>query len=173
MWLKLLGCSLVIISGTAVGFQLAGWCGERVKQLNQLMAGLISLKSLVISVAMPLPEALARCTAGISGPVADMFKDSAVILSNRGWLRPGQALKLAIEEQGENLAFAKPELNVLAVFAANLGNMNRTEQEKHFAMAQEQLAKIERYAARSRDQNSKMYRYLGVCGGMALAILLV
>ena len=71
------------------------------------------------------------------------------------------------------LAIDKPEKEILTILGANLGAMNREEQNKYITMIQEQLEKLEQEAVRKRDLNTKMYRYLGVCGGLVVVILLV
>jgi stage III sporulation protein AB len=71
------------------------------------------------------------------------------------------------------LVLEKPELELLSVLGANLGAIDRIEQEKYLNMIQEQLRQLEAEAAHISGQNSKMYRYLGICGSLAIVILLV
>ena len=79
----------------------------------------------------------------------------------------------ALAVGGGQLAWERPERETLLLFGANLGPTGREEQQKYLAMVLDQLRRIEHEALRLRDQNVKMYRYLGVCGGLATAILLV
>lgn len=172
MWLKMLGSLLVIVASVSIGFKLAEQYAERPRQIRQLISCLSALKSHINYTAIPLPDALTQCTGGIAGPVAELFHNMASILVNNGWLTPQAALKQALTES-DKLALSQPEKEVLAVFSANLGGMNREEQHKSLDLAQEQLARIQYEAERLCEQNVKMYRYLGICGGLAVVIILV
>jgi len=173
MWLKILGSLLVVMTGIYIGFKLSSRCSERPRQIRQMVSCLVSLKSYINYVSMPLTEALVKCTTGTEGPVAKFFYKTADLLELNGWMTPQQAISQVLQEMETQLAIEKPEIEILSILGANLGTMNREEQQKYLNMIQEQLEKLEQEAIRTRDQNSKMYRYLGVCGGLVVVILLV
>jgi len=170
--LKLLGSLLVVIAGTWAGFALAGRYCERPRQIGQLIGCLTALQSYVNYASMPLPEALVHCGNQVEGPVRELFHHTAKTLSACGWLSPRQALAGALEE-APRLAFNSPEKEVLLQLGANLGFTDRGEQQKYLTMVLQELGRIEQESRRARDQNAKMYRYLGICGGLAVVILLV
>ena len=173
MWLKIIGSVLVVMAGGAMGFKLANRYSERPRQIQQLIGCLAALKSYISYVSLPLSEALARSAEGVEGAVADLLHTTANILEDQGWLTPQEALQTAFLQTGGDLVFEKPELEILSVLGANLGLLNREEQQQYICMVQEQLRNIEQDAIRAREQNVKMYRYLGVCGSLALVILLL
>jgi len=78
-----------------------------------------------------------------------------------------------MKENASILALENPEIELLLALGANLGSLNREEQQKYLSMVQDELRKIELEAVKLREQNVKMYCYLGVCGSLALVILLV
>lgn len=172
MWLKLAGAIIVLVSATGIGFKLADRLNERPRQIRHLISCIGALKSYIGYVSLPLADALINCTNGTSGAVNDLFHKMGRILIENGWMTPNEALKAAISDN-PSLAFESPELEVLSVLAANLGSTGRDDQKNCLSMVQEQLGKIEQDAIRIRDQNSKMYRYLGVCGGLAIVIVLI
>ncbi len=173
MWVKLLGSAMVIAAGTGLGFGLAQRYSERPRQIGQLIGCLTALGSYVNYAALPLAEALARAAGGLNGPVGDFLRRAAANLADRGWLSPREALEEALADGKRQLAWERPERETLLLFGANLGATGREEQQKYLAMVLEELRRIEHEALRLRDQNAKMCRYLGVCGGLATAILLV
>ncbi|MEG6585626.1 stage III sporulation protein AB [Dendrosporobacter sp. 1207_IL3150] len=173
MWLKLLGSIFVIITGTYIGFKLASRCSTRPQHIRQIISCIVSLKSYINYVSMPLPDALVKSTAGTEGPVSVFFRDTAALLEFNGWMNPQQAIKEVLGKMEDKLAIEKPEREILSLLGANLGSMNREEQNKYLNMIQEQLENIEQEAVKTRDQNSKMYKYLGVCGGLAVVILFI
>lgn len=162
----------MIIVSTGIGFSLANRCNERPRQIRQIISCVGSLKAYINYVSLPLSEALIKCTYGTHGAIAELFKRTAAIIEENGWMTPQEAIEQAIKENNE-LVLEKPELEVLAAFGANLGLTNREEQSTYLNLVQDQFIKIEADALKLRDQNSKMYRYLGICGGLAVVILLI
>lgn len=171
MWFKFIGSILILLAGTLLGFNMAARYTERPRQIRQLIACLASLKAYISYAAIPLPEAMSACTSGARGAVLELFQTTAAILLDRGWLSPKEALEEALSKTPD-LVFERPELELIELLGANLGVIDRIEQEKYLSMIQEQLRQLETEAARCSAQNSKMYRYLGVCGSLAIVILL-
>ncbi|CQR74049.1 stage III sporulation protein SpoAB [Sporomusa ovata DSM 2662] len=172
MWLKILGSLLIIVAGTAMGFSVAARYVERPRQIRQLISCLSALQSHINYAAIPLPGALSQCTSGIAGPVADFFNTMSLLLLNNGWLTPQAAMDQALMES-KQLVLNQPEREILTVFSANLGSMDREEQHKSLELVQEQLSRIQYEAEKLCEQNVKMYRYLGLCSGLAIVIILV
>lgn len=173
MWLKLVGGTLVLLVSSWIGFQLAARCNGRPQQIRQIVSCLGSLKSYITYAYLPLHEALIQCTHGTYGPVADLFHHTATLLEKNTGLSPQQAITTVLNEMQGQLMLKRPELETLEILGANLGIMNRQEQGNYLSMMIEQLEKFESEAAKLRDLNTKMYRYLGICGGLAIVILLV
>ncbi|MCE5287352.1 MAG: stage III sporulation protein AB [Pelosinus sp.] len=171
MWLKLVGSLFIIIAGSLLGFNVAARYAERPRQIRQLITCLASLKAYISYAAIPLPEALIACTGGAKGVISDFFLKTAAILTKCGWLTPQEAMEQALQVPG--LVLEKAEVELLAVLGANLGAVDRIEQEKYLNMIHEQLQQLEIEAAQLSARNSKMYRYLGICGSLTIVILLV
>lgn len=173
MWLKVIGSMLVLTAATYCGFKLSQRCSERPQQLRQIISCIVSLKSYINYISMPLPEALVKSTAGTASPVAELFTQIASVLGKNVWMKPQQAIAQVLADMENRLALDKPEHEILIMLGANLGSLNREEQSKYLDMIEEQLKKLEQEAVRSRELNTKMYRYLGVCSGLVIVILLV
>lgn len=173
MWLKITGGFLVLFVSSYIGFKLAARCSTRPQQIRQVISCLSSLKSYMTYASLPLHEALLQCSHGIQGPVADFFHHIGVILEENSMVSPQQAIHAALDEMKGKLVLQSSEVEVLKNLGANLGIMNRQEQSNYLVMIMKQLERFEDEAVRLRDLNTKMYRYLGVCGGAAIVILLV
>lgn len=173
MWLKLAGCVLVITAATIWGFSLAARFSSRPQQVRQLINGIVALKSYIRYASTPLAEAFSLSARGLCGSVAELFLAIGQLLRQDASLTPQQAISHALASLSERLALKRQERDAFILFAASLGQMNREEQERYCDMLMAQLEKIEQDALTFRDQNVAMYRYLGVCGGMAIAILLI
>jgi stage III sporulation protein AB len=172
MWLKILGSILIIITSTYIGFSLASRYAERPRQIRQLISCLSALKSHITYAAVPLPEALSQCTCGLTGPVADFFHTTSLLLLHNAWLTPQAAIAQVLKDS-KQLVFNQPEWELLTSFSATLGSMDRTEQQKSLELIHDQLSRIQQDAETRCEQNVKMYRYLGVCSGLAIVIILV
>ncbi|KYZ77530.1 stage III sporulation protein AB [Anaerosporomusa subterranea] len=173
MWLKLTGSILVIAAGGLMGFSLAARYQNRPKQVRQLINGIVALKSYIRYASTPLAEAFSESARGLSGVICEVFTTIGKFLRWEAALTPQEAITRALETSGDQLALKRQEKEAFILFGANLGKMNREEQERYCDMLMSQLEKIEHDALALRDQNVAMYRYLGVCGGMTVAILLI
>jgi stage III sporulation protein AB len=173
MWLKLVGSTMVIGAGTAIGFGLARSCSERPRQISQLMHCLVALKSFIGYVSMPLPEAFHRCSAGVEGPIGDFLRRAAEILETNSQVTPGEAIEEALKQEDSKLYFHSAELDVLQALGANLGILHHGEQENYLSLVQEQLENIRRGAESVRDKNCKLYRYLGLCSGLLIVLVMI
>lgn len=173
MWLKLAGSLLVILSGTVLGFQWARRYQDRPRQIAQIISYLASLKSHINYALLPLPEALEKSAAGIPGPIADFFLQVSLKLRQTGWITPAEAINEVLHASENKLALADPEQDILRIFGANLGQVNREEQYKLIIVVEAEMQKIWQEAVQDRDKNVKMYQYLGICGSLALVILLL
>ncbi|MDL2280856.1 stage III sporulation protein AB [Selenomonadales bacterium OttesenSCG-928-I06] len=173
MFLKIAGSLLILIAGTCLGFKLASNFSERLRQIRQLLSCFVALKSQISYMSCPINEALFNCTNGLDGPVADLFRKTSGILTEKSWLTPQEALILAFKEKQENLVLLKTEVEILEILFANLGASDRQDQEKALEMAEFQLIQVQKDAELSSSKNIKMYRYLGVCVSLAIIILLI
>ena len=173
MWMKIAGGVLVLFVSSYIGFKLAARCNGRPQHIRQMISCLGSLKSYITYANLPLSEALMESTHGVYGPVADFFQRVGRTLEEKHIVSPQQVISRILTEMKGQLLFQSAEIEILGILGANLGIMNRQEQGNYITMTIEQLEKLAIEASRLRDLNTKMYRYLGVCGGVAIVILLV
>lgn len=173
MLFKISGACLVIIAGSALGFQMARRYSERPQQIRQFISCLSTLQSYIVYAALPLNEALRCCAEGLEGIVGDIFRRTGELMSDNPVLSPEDAFAAAQAEYRRQLTFQKAEQELIKLFSAHLGMLNRDEQGKKLCLIQEQLESIVQEAQQMRDSNVKMYRYLGVCGSLAIVIMLV
>ena len=170
--MKLAGSILVIAAGASMGFNMAARYKDRPQHIRQLINGVVALKSYIRYASTPLAEAFCQSAKGLSGSVCALFEAIGIYLRQEAALTPQEAIVKSMSSHNQ-LALKQQEREAFILFGANLGQMNREEQERYCDMIIAQLEKIERDALMLRDQNVAMYRYLGVCGGMTVAILLI
>lgn len=173
MWLKVAGSILLLSASIAIGFHYAWRYAERPRQIRQLLSCLAALQSYICVSAIPLGDALRLCAGGIEGPIARLFHRTGCALADNAQLTPQIAFWQNYQDMRKQLLLEKTEIEIIQLFSTNLGMMNREEQQKKLMLIQGQLQKVEQEALSQRDPNMKMYRYLGVCGGLAAVIMLI
>lgn len=173
MVLKLAGSLLVLFAGAALGFRRASRCAARPRQLRQLIGCVTSLKAQTSYAAAPLPEGLRACCAGAERAVSAFFCRAAAQLEARCTATPREAFDAALAAGGEALSLAAEDRALLLLLACNLGNTDRAEQRDYLTMVEKRLEILAREAAEARDRNCRMYRCLGICGGLFVVLLLI
>jgi stage III sporulation protein AB len=169
--MKLVGILLIIISTTLWGFNQARTYTLRPRQLQQLKTGLQLLQTEVSYGVTPLPRAFARLAAKLEEPIADFFSQARQGL-NAG-LTAKQAWKKAVVEVNPQTALQDKDRQVLLELGYNLGQSNSEGQVRHLKLARNNLDNLHQEAIDERDKKVKMWRYLGVLGGLLIAILLL
>jgi stage III sporulation protein AB len=169
--IKLLGSCLIMLVSSYIGFAMALRCSRRPQEINQLIQCLVSLKSYIGYAVLPLDQALVQCTQGVKGQGAMIFKHMGASLKADARITPQEALDFVLGNM-RSLSLEDAERDLLRYFAANLGTMNCKEQEKMLDVVRVQFEKLEQEAMRLKNLNTKLYRYLGICGGLAVVILL-
>lgn len=173
IWFKLVGGAFVVFAGGSIGFMMASRCAARPDQLRQILSAVATLKSYMNYASAPLADGLDQCADGAGEAVARFFRSAAASLRADYTLSPREAVERAIKDCGACLALEKADLEALILFGCNLGAMDKKEQQSHLTMIEKRLEILEREAAALRDRNSKMYRYLGICGALTVVLLLI
>lgn len=173
MWLKCVGCLLIILAGSALGFRYANRYEERLQQIKQLTSCLTTLESYIEHVAMPLAKAFAQIVQGLEGPIAELFTRTALAMEHSRQLSPVDALEENFEQLKDDIRLEQPERELLLLLVTKLTVINSKGHSAYFSMTLKQLQDIEEQARQNQVVNVKMFRYLGICGSLILVILLL
>lgn len=170
--LKTVASALIVLTTTAIGFDIARRYRDRPQHLRQLQSALQGLATEISYGATPLPEAFASLAATHQPPISVMFKAAAISLA-----RPGSTAAAAWQVGLEALlcesAVNNSDLVVVRQLGSVLGLSDRRDQERHLLLAVQHLQREEARAEHERRQNERMWRYLGVLSGLLLVIVLV
>lgn len=169
---KLLGAGLTLAACTGIGFTLAREYTERPRQLRAIESALQMLETEIVYGATPLTEALDHIAAGCDPGVTVLFQQTAKELRQAGGCTAGEAWRQALDAFYQASAVKTADIAVLKRLGASLGLSDRRDQEKHLKLAREQLRQEIRLAEELALKNSRLYRYLGVLGGLALVLVL-
>ncbi len=173
LWLvKLIASSLILATTTKIGFDVARRYRERPEHLRQLQSVLQGLATEIAYGATPLPEAFSNLASTHSPPAQVMLRAAATSLSQPG-CTAATAWQVGIDALLKVSAITASDLAIVQQLGAVLGLSDRRDQERHLLLAVQHLQREEARAEQERQQNERMWRYLGVLSGLMLVIVLV
>lgn len=170
--LKILGSLIVIGASGIIGFLYSRVYGERVRQLREIQYSLNMLETEIMYNATPLAEALMNISKD-GGSIKGLFVKMAEILRGKKTDGVLEAYKMSYEESKMYLCFNREEADIIAAFMQSLGGSDIEGQKKNFNLTIKKLEEFEKKADEVRNKNEKLYRYLGVCLGVLIVIILV
>jgi len=168
--LEIAGFLAVVGASTAAGNIVAGIYRARVRQLGHLRTALGLLETEITYAASALPAALERVAAGLEGPVADILARAAALVRSGEGLAPGEAWERAVREIYPATALRAEDIDPVLALGSHLGLTDRDDQRRHLRLAAERLEAREKAAREERSSAERMWRYLGLLGGLALAV---
>lgn len=171
--LKLIGSLIVIISASLIGFSYATIYSQRVKHIRDIQYALNMLESEIIYTATPLIEALYSIASKSSENVAKLFTKMAELLKDKRIDSVFGAFDEAYKQTKSELFFEKEEVDIIASFMQSLGNSDIEGQKKNFNITIKKLEGFEKKADEMKAKNEKLFRYLGVCSGVLIVIILI
>lgn len=170
--MRFAGIILIVASAGTVGFRYARGLRRRCRFLRQLMDALQLLKNEIAVCATPLPQAFALMAVAADGPLEQLFTAAARAMDRSHWTTPLMAVQEALAQTPE-LPESDPAAQTLVDLAARLGRYDTDSQLQGIDMAVLRLTELLRQAEIERSTRSKTYQTLGICAGLALAILLL
>jgi stage III sporulation protein AB len=171
MVIKIIGAVVILGSTSIIGFSLARDCSKRPGILRELQAALQMLENEICYMSNLLSDAFMRIYKASNTDAAILFKDAADRLNLLG-TTAYEAWETAVNDQYARLSLKKEDKAILLNFGKMLGNSDLDGQISNIRLTASQLKLQELKAEETRKKNEKMYRSLGVLGGLALIIIL-
>lgn len=146
---------------------------RRYVQLKECYKAISLLQNEVIYNSTPIPEAL----ESIGKKLKDNFSDIVVHVAKK--LEEGLyenvfiAFKSEYKEMEEEFYFEKEDESILEDFVKSLGESGVYGQDKIFKLVLENLQINIDEAFEISKKNTKLYKYLGICVGLMIFILLL
>lgn len=163
---------MIILASSAIGFDIARRYRDRPQHLRQLQSALQGLATEISYGATPLPEAFASLAATQREPISSLFREAAAVLAQSG-STAAEAWQAGLDALVHVSVINNRDLVVVRQLGAVLGLSDSRDQERHLLLAVQQLQGEEIRAEQERQQNERMWRYLGVLSGILLVIVLV
>lgn len=167
--MKILGLALVSLTPVIIGLYYAGRGRCRLADLRQLKKALEVLQGEISFAFTALPEAAEHVASRVEEPVSGLFASFAAALSGGG----GSAAEAWGQALGRTRLFLEEEdAECLRAFGKTLGYLDRDLQIGAIRTVLGQLADRENFLAEKQRKDGKLYRNLGILGGLLVAVLL-
>lgn len=173
MFLKLLGSLMVLGASTYLGFALSAQCGRRPHELRTLQGLLQILENEMGYMSNLLCSAFERIAASSHDSVTVFFTQTVDILRRGDGTSASKAWEEAVKGNIGETSLNREDGEILLSFGNMLGSSDLEGQIKNIRLTLAQLKVQEEKAEESRKQNGKLYRNIGVLGGIAIVILLI
>lgn len=144
---------------------------RRPREIRALMGALLLLQAEIGYAVAPLGEALWRVAARADPAVAPLFRRAAAYLAENPGCTAAEALQEAVAAASPVLALRQEDLDALRDLGAALGNSDRDDQVGHISLALERLRATATAAEADACRYARLYKTLGFCAGLGLAIL--
>ena len=168
---KIMGALLMVGACSYTGYVFSQRFIDRYRQLTVLRMGLEILSSEISYMRTPLPTAFKKIALRLEEPAAGIFFTAGRKLET-GEAHPRQAWREALEETREKTALTPEDLRVLGQLGVVLeGDGDSTGQVRQLKLLEGEVERLVLEAEREKNKNVRVWRYLGLLGGLAFAIL--
>lgn len=165
------GIILLMGAGSALGFYKAYELKRRVQEIILLQNAFRLLETEIYHTRTPVPLAVDRVSCRLPNVMRQFFEQVRDSMAKER-LPLYQAWEQAMMDLERQSALCQDELDAIHSFGQSLGTGDAEEQLKHFLLLQQRLQFALDQAERNCAQNVRIWQYMGVCGSMAIALLL-
>ena len=170
--LKLIGLSLILAASGAVGAGLAGTVRRQQAQTLALIAALLRIRHELQYRLTPLPEIFAALGGSRNREIAEFFSRLAALLSSAQTCTVGYACRQALRRT-EGLCIPAGVRTALMSLFDTLGKYDLDGNLQALDLALGRLREEARQLQGSAAARCKTYVTLGVCTGLAVAVILI
>lgn len=167
--LKLIGGLMIVLAAGWMGLAPAARLRRRQQLLEQLDGALGLMRAELTSSLTPLPDLFKKLALSFDGAAAQLFDQLSADMRS-------QPLSTPLHVMRKNLPALRlePRENAILLELANaLGCYDLESQQRVLDSAQARLRQAEERCCRQLATQAKSWGALGICTGLALAIVLV
>jgi len=170
--IRVLGMVLTLAASAALGLYLSSLAKFRQQDLLEFKKALLILKSEIEYIAAPLPEAISNIASRTSNPVSKIFTHFAQSLRDNDEGETAYQLWIeAIQAHKKESFLKKGDWELIEGFGKTLGYLDKQMQIDSIKFTTDYLDSQVAELQAVGDKNQKMYRSLGVIGGILLLVV--
>lgn len=171
--LKIIGCMLVIISSTAIGFYFSNDMRCRIEDLRELRKLISLLRGDIRYANTPLPEAISAIARRNKGNFERFFANTCTKLHELSGLTFSDIWKEAVEKELMNTSLAKKDKFHLIQFGESLGYLDKDMQMNTLDLYISQLEDAITELSKTVKEKSYLYNTLGIMAGIFISIVML
>ncbi|NLJ55902.1 MAG: hypothetical protein GX334_02505 [Firmicutes bacterium] len=171
--LKCLGAALIITAAYVYGNGISFYYRQRVQQLEELLIGLELFYTEVSYGLTPLPRAFMNIGARLKEPVGAIFCDAAREMQKNRGLSARECWQNALKNSAALLSLSPGGSQLLERLGLAWGKGDKNDQLRQVKLIKELLRQAHREAQAELQKNDKVWKYLGLLGGITLVIFLL
>lgn len=173
MLFKITGSVVVVLSFAFLGLVMSEDIRKRPHQLRELQSMLQMFENQISYLSNVISEAFERICKVCPSETSIFFRRTIEILYEEKSVSASEAWQRAVLQNIKKTSLNKEDEQVLIEFGKMLGGSDLEGQIKNIRLTQTQLGIQEKKAEDSRGKNEKMYKSLGILGGIAVVIVLI
>lgn len=171
MFIKILASIFIILAGFMFGVNMSEHQKIRMNELNSIKKALLLLKSQINYSLESLPTALINISKKSEKPIKNTFEMISKRLIQKD--KNGIAKIWAEEFKNINTDLSKEDIETIADFGKALSSLDRKLQIDNIDIVINYIDKTVEFIASKNEQESKMYKSLGVLAGILLVVLMI
>ncbi len=158
----------IFIASFSIGTLISKKYSSRVQELKKMKNALNICKTKMKFTYQPIPEIFEDIANSTDGNVKRIFEEACKQIQETS---AGEAWKQAIQNMESN--FTREDKEILKSFSKLLGKTSIEGQLSEIELTSEFLDTQIRKAELERNKNEKLYKTLGLVGGLGLVIILM
>ncbi len=169
--MQFLGMAFVVCGTSAMGLRMAWAVRREIQVLEQLTSQLQTMRGEISYHRTPLPQVMAQLSNQSKGGVANFWKEVGTYLKSGAVSTVFEGVRLGLSHMPAT-QFSTTVENILKALARGLGQFQLETQVGAIDLALERLEKTTDRCRREQAGRVKSYCTLGICGGLAMVIML-
>ncbi|MDF2951843.1 MAG: hypothetical protein K0S18_1426 [Anaerocolumna sp.] len=173
LWIKIIGCILIITSCTGMGWYFSSELKNRISDLRDLRKIIILLRGDIRYANTPLPEAVQALSVRQEGKYKVFLSEIAEKLNELGGKSFQSIWKETIDKKLDNTSLSKKDLEHLGQLGENLGYLDKDMQINTLDLYLSQIEEEIKELTRNVKEKTYLYNSLGVMGGIFITIIML
>lgn len=170
--LRLFAAGLIVLGSSIFGFGASSAVKRQMKTLRDLQTALFSMKNEMLYSMAELPDLLLLLSQKVRGAVGSWLLSSGRKLQNEPTASVTDVMMECLE-CNDAMTYSNATRSILYTLCLSLGKLDADGQIRAIDKALEELTAQRKYMEENRDLRVKSYRILGICAGLALAVVLL
>ncbi len=171
--MKIIGCILVVVSSTGMGFYFSNEIRCRIEDLKELRKLIVLLRGDIRYANTALPEAIAVIARRHNGNYNAFFKYVSTKLNELSGHTFSQIWKEAVHTELNTTSLAKKDKLHLSQFGENLGYLDKDMQMNTFDLFISQLEDEIKDLSKTVKEKSYLYNTMGIMAGIFIVIIMI